>query len=203
MNKSNGINPKKDFSAKLTQGDVGKTLVRLTLPMILGIMSMVAFNLADTFFVGRLGTQALAALSFTFPVVLVVNSLSLGLGIGASAVISRAFGEGSREKVRRLTTDSLALSLTIVLFFSIVGRLTIRPLFQALGANADVLPLIEQYMKIWYLGAVFVVVPMVGNNAIRASGDAKTPGLIMLNAAVFNVILDALLIFVIVPFPRL
>ncbi len=189
--------------ARLTQGPVGKTLVHLTIPMIFGILAMVVFNLADTFFVGRLGTRELAALSFTFPVVLIIHSLAMGLGIGASAVISRAIGEGNHDQVKRLTTDSLSLSIILVAFFVIVGMLTIDPLFRALGATPQLLPLIKQYMQIWYLGVIFVIVPMVGNSAIRAMGDTKTPGIIMMTAATINLIMDPILIYGIGPFPRL
>ncbi|MEO1133554.1 MAG: MATE family efflux transporter, partial [Cyanobacteria bacterium J06639_1] len=87
------------MSRLLTEGKVGTQLVRLTLPMVGGVFAIVAFNLADTFFVGQLGTQQLAAVSFTFPVVLLLGSLAMGLGIGASSVIARAIGEGDRDRV--------------------------------------------------------------------------------------------------------
>jgi putative MATE family efflux protein len=189
--------------AILTQGPVGKTLVNLTIPMMFGIISMVAFNLVDTIFIGRLGAIELAALSYTFPVVLVIASIAMGIGIGTSAVISVAIGEGNDHKVQRLTTDSLMLSLLIVAVFAIVGLVTIDPVFTALGAPPDILPLIRGYMKIWYFGVICVVVPMVGNNAIRASGDTKTPAIVMTTAAAINIIFDPLLIFGIGPFPRL
>ena len=166
-------------------------------------MGMVLFNLADAFFVGRLGTKQLAALSFTFPVVLVIASLALGLGTGASAIISIAIGEGDRHKVRRLTTDSLLLALLTVALFVIMGLLTIDPIFRLLGATSETLPLIRQYMRIWYFGMIFVVIPMVGNNAIRATGDTKTPAAIMLVAVAVNFVVDPLLIFGLGPFPRL
>ncbi len=73
---------KRKNSAKLTTGPVLGTLLSLALPMMVGIVGMVAFNLVDTFFVGRLGTLQLAAMSFTFPVVLVVSSIARGLGVG-------------------------------------------------------------------------------------------------------------------------
>lgn len=189
--------------AKLLKGPVGKTLARLTIPMVFGLMSMMTFNLVDTFYVGRLGVKELAALSFTFPVVLVINSIALGLGMGASAVISRAIGEGNFKKVKRLTTDSLSLAVLIVSIFVVIGFLTIEPVFHLIGAEKDMIVLISQYMEIWYLGMVFVVIPMVGNNAIRATGDTKTPATIMLVSVLVNLILDPLLIFGIGPFPRL
>jgi putative MATE family efflux protein len=189
--------------ATLTEGDIGKTLIRLTIPMIFGMIGMVAFNLVDTIFVGRLGTKELAALSFTFPVVLVVNSIALGLGTGASAVISRAIGEGDSRTVKRLTTDTLVLSVVVVMIFVILGLLTMRRVFSALGASPDLVDLVGQYMRVWYMGVGFVVIPMVGNNAIRATGDTKTPSIIMLVAVAVNTILDPLLIFGLGPFPRL
>jgi putative MATE family efflux protein len=189
--------------AVFTEGPITSTLVRLTLPMTVGQVGIVAFNLVDTYFVGKLGTGPLAALGFTLPVVLVVQSVALGLGVGASAVISRAIGEGNADRVRRLTTDSLVLAVLLVLGFAVGGILSIRPVFRMLGASDEVLPLIAQYMRIWYLGVVFVVVPMVGNNAIRATGDVKTPAIIMVIAALVNTGLDPLLIFGLGPFPRL
>ena len=189
--------------SRLTEAPVVKTLVLLTLPMVVGIVGMVAFNLVDTFFVGRLGAMELAAMSFTFPVVLVISSLARGLGVGTAAVLSRAIGEGDRGRVRRLATDGLLLSLLIVLGFALAGIFTIDPLFRALGADEQVLPFIKRYMRIWYLGMPFVVIPMVGNNAIRATGDTKTPSLIMVLAIFVNLSLDPLLIFGIGPFPRL
>jgi putative MATE family efflux protein len=171
--------------------------------MVLGIVGMQGFNLADTYFVGRLGTTELAAISFTFPVVFVIAGLALGLGMGTSAVVSRAIGEGDRDKTARLTTDGLSLAFIVVAVLVVVGLLTIDPLFRALGADSDVLPLVRRYMSIWYFGMIFVVVPMVGNNAIRATGDTLTPSLIMLVAVGMNFILDPILIFGLGPFPRM
>ena len=130
-------------NARLIEGPVQKTLIRLTLPMVLGMLGMIIFNLSDTFFIGQLGTNQLAALTFTFPVVLVVGSLAMVLGIGASAVISRAIGEGNHDKVKRLTTDSLTLSLIFVGFFALFGLFTINPLFRLLGASGEILTYIS------------------------------------------------------------
>jgi len=188
---------------KLTEGPVGQQLMKLTLPMVWGVFAVVAFNLVDTYFVGRLGTTQLAAMSFTFPVVLTLGNLALGLGIGASSVIARAIGEGDMSRVRRFTTNSLTLALTAVILFATVGLLTIDPLFSALGAGPEVLPFIRDYMQIWYFGIVFLVVPIVGNSAIRAAGNTLTPSIIMTLAAAFNIILDPLLITGAFGFPRL
>lgn len=187
----------------ITEGDINKTLKNLTIPMIFGVLGMVAFNLSDTYFVGKLGTDQMAALSFTFPVVLILNSLNLGIGIGTSSVISKAVGEKDREKVIRLSTDSISLGFIVALIIALIGFFTIRPLFTLLGSKKDTIGYITEYMKIWYLGAPLVVVPMIGNNAIRALGDTKTPSFVMLLSAVVNIILDPLFIFGVGFFPEL
>ncbi len=193
----------KSNKAKLTEGSIIPQLIKLTLPMIVGIVGMVAFNLVDTYYVGQLGKDQLAALGFTFPVVLVISSIALGLGTGAGAVISRAIGRGDHHEVQELTNDSLILSLLLVAIFVVIGLLTIEPVFRLIGAGTKTLPYIIEYMSIWYTGMIFVVVPMVGNNAIRATGDTLVPSLIMLVAVVMNFILDPLLIWGIGPFPEL
>lgn len=187
----------------MTEGAIARTLFRLTLPMIIGIGSMAAFNLVDAFFIGQLGTKELAAMSFTFPVIMVIAGIAMGLGTATSSLVSRAIGEDDREKVRRLTTDALVLSFCIVLVISLAGLVSIEPLFRLLGADESLLPLIRDYMFIWYAGMPFVIIPMVGNNAIRATGDTMTPTLVMLISITVNIIMDPLLIFGGGPFPAL
>lgn len=188
---------------RLTEGNVISQLIKLTLPLVGGIFAIIAFNLADTYFVGQLGTQELAAMSFTFPVVMTFGSLAMGLGIGAASIISRAIGEGDQTRVQRFTTNSLSLALVIVGIFIALGLLTIDPLFTALGAKPDILPLIRDYMQIWYLGMIFLVVPMVGNSAIRAAGNTATPSIIMTIAAGINIALDPIFILGLGGVPRL
>ena len=171
--------------------------------MIFGLAAMSAFNIIDTYFVSRLGDSELAAMSFTFPVITLITSVSMGLGIGISSVVSRAIGSGNHHKAPRLVTDGILLALFIVIIFSILGILTIRPLFSLLGAKGKTLDLIYEYMFIWYIGVPFVVIPMAGNNAIRATGDTFTPSIIMTVAVAANTVLDPLFIFGTGPFPEL
>ncbi|MEO0349830.1 MAG: MATE family efflux transporter [Cyanobacteria bacterium P01_A01_bin.15] len=191
------------MNRNLTEGSVTKQLLALTIPMVWGVFAIIAFNLVDTYFVGQLGTAQLAAMSFTFPVVMTFGSLAMGLGIGASSVIARAIGEGDMSRVRRFTTNSLTLALTAVILFVALGLFTIDPLFKALGAGPDTLPYVRDYMRIWYFGMVFLVVPMVGNSAIRAAGNTLTPSIIMTLSAGVNIVLDPLLITGALGFPRL
>ena len=185
----------------LVEGDIKQILIKMTIPMIFGMLGIIAFNLADTYFVGKLGTVQLAALTFTFPVVLVINSINHGLGIGTSVVISRVVGENNHKKINRLSTDSLSLGIVFSIIAVIIGELTIEPLFRMLGADNSTMPYIIKYMRIWYAGAPFIVIPMIGNNVIRALGDTKTPSIVMMVSAATNIILDPILIFGFGPFP--
>jgi len=171
--------------------------------MILGLVSILLINLVDTFYISLIGNKELVAISFTFPVTFTIMSFSFGIGIAASAVISRAIGEGNTKKVKRLTTDSLSLVSFIILFIAGLSFLNLDFIFFSIGASNENLILIKEYMIPWLLGVVFVVIPIVGNNAIRATGDAKTPSIIMVIMAVVNAVLDPILIFGIGPFPEL
>jgi len=187
----------------MIEGPIAPILTKMTLFMLIGILGMMAFQLIDTFFVAQLGKTELAAMSFTFPVIMVLNGITLGLGTGASSVISVAIGRDKKDEVKRLTTDALLLGIIVVAVFVTIGFLTIKPLFIALGASAELLPLINQYMSIWYAGVLFVVIPMFATNALRATGDMKTPSVIMMAAIIVNLILDPLLIFGLGPFPEM
>lgn len=190
-------------SKDLTKGVIPRQLFSLAWPMLLGIMGMVIFNLADTYFVGQLGVQQLAAMSFSFPVVMFLNSLSQGVGIGTSSLISRNIIKMEKSIVKVMASRAILLGVIVVLFFVIIGLLTIRPLFAIMGAENEVLNFVYDYMFIWYLGVPFVIIPMIGNNIVRATGDTFTPGMIMVVIAGINIILDPLMIFGIGPFPEM
>lgn len=182
-------------SKNLTAGPVGANLLRLALPMVFGIVAVLSVSLVDTYFVGRLGTNPLAALSFTFPVTLAITSLSIGLGAGVASLVSRSVGSGDKESAKRISTDALILALLLVIIISIIGYLTIRPLFALLSASDEILDMIVRYMQIWYISMPFLVVPMVSNAIIRAVGDALWPSAIMIGAAAVNIATTPMFIF--------
>ena len=190
-------------SRDLTEGPVRGHLARLGLPMVLGIVGVLSISLADAYFLGRLGTDELAAISYTFPVVLTLQSLGIGLSAGAASVASRAIGAGRTEEAKRLATDSVVLAVLLIAALTALGLLVVRPLFSLLGAEGAVLDAVAGYMRVWFFGLPFLVVPMVANGLIRANGDSVAPSLIMVLGALINVGLDPLLIYGLGPFPRL
>jgi putative MATE family efflux protein len=191
------------MNCRLTDGSVGSHLVKLSLPMLFNILTVVAFNLTDTYFVAQLGTNELAAMSLTFPVIATLASLTMGLGDGAAAVVAIAIGEGDLQKVRRLTTNGLVLSLIIGIILTLIALMTMNPLFTALGGKSEVLALVKEYMAIWYLGIIFLVVSAIAMNTIRALGEMKVLSLIVLTSTLVNILFDPLFIFGWWGFPRL
>lgn len=191
------------MSATLTTGPVGPVLLRMSLSMLIGFLAGAAFNVADTYFVSRLGTIELAAMGYTFPIVMVVFGLVMGIGIGASSVLSRLIGQGDEIATRRLTLHALLLGLVITTVFLIAGWLSFPRVLDALGANEQTRPLALDYLHIWLAGMVFLVIPIIGNNAIRATGDTLTPSLIMTADMLLNVVLDPIFIFGLGPIPAM
>ena len=138
------------MSHDLTESPIVKTLLNMAFPMSWGILSIIGFNLADTYFIGQLGKEYLAAITLTFPVVMIFFSLALGVGTAASAIISRSIGEKDLKSTRRFTSDSLTYALLLVILSVGVGLLTLDTVFTLLGATAETLPIIRDYMVIWY-----------------------------------------------------
>ena len=180
---------------KLTQKPVLPTLFAMAVPMLGGTFAMNAFNLTDTWFVAQLGTLPLAAMGFSFPVVMFLGSITRGLGTGATAVVSHALGRHDEKLAKRITTHTLILTTFVVVCITIGGLLTMDPVFIVLGAEPGILPLIREYMVIWYLSVAFMVFPMMASDILRATGDTVSPSLIMVLSAVLNIILDPIMIF--------
>lgn len=194
---------RRDSSRDLLTAPIGSTLTRMTIPTVIGIVAILFFNLADTYFIGLMGPAELAAVSFTFPVCAMLMNVSMGLGIGTAIHISSRIGKGELAEARRTAAHALMLAVTIAIPVGLLGILTIDPFFRLLGADSATIDLIRDYMGLWYAGFFLLVIPMVGNSVIRATGDTKTPSMIMGIAGLCNGVLDPLLIFGIGPFPEL
>lgn len=171
--------------------------------MAIGIITIMMFGLIDTFFISMLGTTPLAAIGFCMPVIFVVLNFTMGMVIGLSAVLARTLGKGDHHLAAVISSNTLFISLLLVLILALTALSVISPLFRAMGADDSVLPYIEVYMTPWLANIVFLAIPMVINGAIRSTGDMKTPSIIMIISGAINGILDPLLIFGIGPFPEM
>ena len=188
---------------RLTEGPVGPTLFRLATPMFWGLLAMVVVMGAETFYIARLGPEPLAALSFTFPVLRIMEFLAIGIGIGASSVVARAIGGGSVERVQQYVLGSLLLALLVVGSIGIGIWLLLDPLFRLLGASPELMPLVRDYMRIALPASVVIALPIVGNSCLRGAGETRFAGYNMAVVSVVSMGLLPLLIFGYGPLPRL
>ena len=186
-----------------TEGPVHTHLIRLTGYMTLGFVSIMTASLVETIYIGTLGTNELAAISFTFSLVMLLQGVSMGLGIGASSVVARAMGTGDKERARRLITHCFVLVIAVILCFAVIAYVALESFFALLGAGPEVLPLSVAYTKIWLLGLPFFTFAFVGSTLMRAAGDAVTPGYLMTVGSALHVLIAPFFIFGIGGVPEL
>ncbi|SHH96904.1 MATE family efflux transporter [Ferrimonas marina] len=185
----------------LLNGSIARTLFRLSLPNLFAVCCLLLFQLTDAFFISRLGTEPLAAFGLTLAPTLMTISIALGLGTGMAVQLGRLLGQGRRREAEQFCSHGLLLALLVISVVGAVGCLTIDPMFRLLGASESLLPMVREYMLVWYLGAAFMVLPIVGNQAIRATGNTLTPALVTGIVALLNALLDPLFIFGFGPVP--
>ncbi|MFT7549344.1 MAG: putative MATE family efflux protein [Candidatus Azotimanducaceae bacterium] len=184
------VNPR-DF----TQNSVASHLTRLTGYMVLGLISVMGANLVEAIYIANVSTEALAALSFTFPLVMVFQGIAMGLGIGASSVVARTMGLGDPDKAKKLITHSFILVMLLVLTICVLAYFYVHHVFRLLGAEGAILILTVDYMQTWIFGLPFFTVAMVGSTLMRAVGDAVTPGYLMTIGSVLQVLIAPIFIF--------
>jgi MATE family, multidrug efflux pump len=182
-------------SSVLLTAPVNSALKNMTIPMMFGLVMLMSFNLIDTFYVSLLGTQSLAAFSFTFPVTFTLISLAIGLGVGVSAVVAKTLGQKDKNLARQHASVALIVSALLIYSLAMMGLASLESIFSAIGATQLQVSLISRYMTPWLFGCLFVIMPMIGNSVMRASGDTKTPAKVMALGALLNAILDPILIF--------
>jgi len=125
------------------------------------------------------------------------------MGIGVSSLVARLVGQKRHDEIHDTVLASLLLGLLAILPVIVVGILTIRPLFTLMGARPELLPYIEQYMPIYYASAVFIMIPFVGNDAMRGTGDTLSPSLVMIAGLGLNIVVDPMMIFGFGPIPAM
>lgn len=187
----------------LLNGPIGLTLKNMTIPVIFSMILLMTFGMVDTFFVGLLGTEQLAAISFTFPVTFTIISMNIGLGIGTSATVARLLGSKDACNAHMVGSGALTLATIISVAVALLGWLFLEPIFGLLGAGQEHMGYIKDYMDVWFLAGVFLAFPMVGNSVLRANGDTKTPSLVMGLGGLINAVLDPILIFGFGPVPAM
>jgi putative MATE family efflux protein len=188
----------------LTDGPVFRRLASLWLPAIGGVVSVKAIDLSDAFFVGQLGGGALAAISFTFPLLMTLISLAVGLSAGASSVLSRAIGAGAgRDERQAIASGAVVMAFIVSLAVGVTGWFATVPVLTLLGAQGEILADAATYLRIWFGGIFLLIVPVAITGLLRAAGHGTSPAALMALTAVLNIALNPVFIFGLGPVPRM
>ena len=182
---------------------IGPTLFRLTVPMIGGIIALMAVGIIDAYFVGQLGTAPLAALGFVLPIAHGVNSIGLGLGMATSVLVSRYLGEDRFDLAARQITDGRVLITLIGIGLLLSLHLGIQALLRLLGASGEVLDEALHFMALWIPVIPLLLLTLTGNTILRAIGCPGKSAFLLAFLATLNACLDPLLIFGLGPLPGL
>lgn len=186
-----------------TRGSIPVALIILAIPMILEMSMEALFAVVDTFFVAKLGATAVAVVGLTESIIALVYAVGIGLSIGATAMVSRRFGEKDLDGAARAATHSVYLGLFVSLIMGVAGVLFARNIYGLLGADEDVLAIGLPFMQIM-LGANGVIVFLFLLNGIfRGAGDATAALRVLIVANGLNIILDPLFIFGVWIFPEM
>ncbi|MBN2239127.1 MAG: MATE family efflux transporter [Dehalococcoidales bacterium] len=191
------------YTKDLGTAPLMKLLLRLSVPGMLSMITLSLYNTVDTFWVAKLGYQAMTSLTIVMPYQWVFHAIGGGTGIGVTALVSRLFGQNRIEETNRVAGQVFSLSIFWGFLFLLITFLFSDAILPALGATPDILELSKEYMLFTSFGATQIIFVVIIGNLIRGSGDAVKPMILMIGAAVLNMILDPFMILGIGPFPEM
>jgi len=174
---------------------MSRHVLRLSGFMVMGFLAMTMAQLIEAFYLGMVGRDELAAVAFTFPVIMAFNAMTRGIGIGTGAVLARAIGEGDRALATRLSSHGLLLTGLFTIGCALLLAWFGEGLFSLLGARGRVLELATIYMVVWCIGLPVFGLSMVGSGLMRSIGDPAFPGYVMTAGSVIQVLVAPPLIF--------
>jgi putative MATE family efflux protein len=187
----------------LTSGSISLSIWTLAWPMMLGNVLQTAFNVVDMIFVGKLGAEAIAAVSLSGMILMLIITLIVGIGIGTTAMVARFYGAKEYSQANEVALQALLFGGIASIFLAIVGYFFSENLLKTFGAEAKVIEMGTDYLSIMFLGSVTMFLLFLGAAILRGAGDAITPMLILMFSTLINIVADPLLIFGLGPFPRL
>ena len=175
--------------------NIGKLLIKQAVPATIGILVMSLNMIVDTIFVGQwIGVLAIAAITVVLPIVFLISSIGMGIGIGGSSIISRALGANKPEKAFLTFGNQISLTVILALLFVVLGTIFSVPILNLFGAKGLILPIASEYFSVVIYGVPFLAFAMMGNPTIRAEGKPKFAMYAMMIPAVLNVVLDVVFI---------
>ena len=188
----------------LLEDPIVPTLLRLAAPNILTLLAFAGVITFDGFFLGRIGTNALAGASLAFPwVMIVLQTSNSGMGVGVSSAVARALGAGRRDRADALVFHAFLLALAVAAIFSTVFLLGAPFLFQWMGGRDEMLADALSYANVALGGAVCICVANLLGNAVRGTGNMSFPASVLVGSVAVHIAISPVLIFGLGPLPAL
>ncbi len=181
-------------SAKLITGSIPGHLVSQTAPGIVGVLAIMSVGVIDAYFIGQLGGDELAAISFIFPVITALSSLGVGIMVGVASVVSRALGEGDEARAIGRANLGMLAGIAAGLLFGGILYAVRQPLFALMQAEPDILVIIDEYILPFSIVFPILLAMMAINGVLRAQGMAKSSTAVLIAYSVVNWALDPILI---------
>ena len=181
-------------SARLTSGSITGHLVGQTLPAIVGVAAIMSIGLVDAYFIGQLGSDALAAISFIFPITVALTSVGVGVMVGINSVVARALGAGDFERAARRANFGVVFAVLVGTIMGVLLYTLQGPLFALMNAPEGLRELIRIYMEPFAFGFPLMLAIMGFNGVLRGQGEARKTSLVSLSYAAANWVLDPILI---------
>ena len=180
----------------LTTAPIPGLVISMAVPTIISMLVSMFYNMADTFFVGRLNTQATAAVGVAFSVMALIQAIGFFFGHGSGNYISRQMGARAFEDAERMASTAFFTSLAVGAAIAALGMTFVSPISRLLGSTPTILPYTISYLRVIFLGTPFIIGSFVLNNQMRFQGNASGAMVGIVSGAVLNIALDPLLIFV-------
>ena len=180
---------------KMTQTPVGKLITTLSVPTIISMLVTAIYNMADTFFVSKLGTSASGAVGIVFSVMAIIQAIGFTFGMGSGSWISRLLGAKEEAQATEVAATGFYSAIFICIVMSLVGEWKMDELMRILGASETILPYAREYARYILLAAPIMASSFVLNNILRSEGHAKFAMVGITTGGILNVLLDPLFIF--------
>ncbi len=191
----NNFSAIKSSSADMINGNIFKSILWFSVPLLIGNFFQQLYNTVDSYVVGNfVNTSALAAVGASASVINMLVGFFMGLAAGAGVVISQYFGAQCREEMNRAVHSALALTALLSVIFTVLGITFTRPLLRAIGVPEEVMPHSALYLTIYYGGIVFSLFYNMGAGILRAVGDSRHPLIYLAAASIVNIMLDFLFV---------
>lgn len=182
-------------SPTYTSGSILGAMLRLSIPVVIGNLLQTAYQITDTFWVGRLSAEAVAAVSLSFPVNFLFISLGGGLSLAGTVLVAQYKGREDRAMMNHTAAQTLLMVFAISIILSTIGYVLSEQIMRLMGAESEVLPDAVRYMRVNFLSFVFVFAYFVYQSLMRGIGIVKVPMFIVLFTVILNLFLDPLFIF--------